>query len=221
MWGLTSPPQPAGRSACGTVAMSEPGTSESPLANVVTSWPRSVSSVASAWTMRSVPPYTAGGTRSSGGATRAIRRGRPPSSGLDRGAGSGCRSSMRLLPSDGFSGLAAHHQDTASASHAVWRRGRRTLHRAGSSPEGLMTARRGSRYPPASAHVPRGSALAPPSPMVAVARAMLRFASPSARRPSRPRAGGPGRSGYSLDLASRVTSSPRRTSSSASGRACR
>ena len=65
---------PAGRRASSTVGTSRHGTSESPLAKTVTSWPRRTSSVVSSWTTRSVPPYAAGGTRSIGGATWAIRR---------------------------------------------------------------------------------------------------------------------------------------------------
>ena len=71
-----SPSMPAGRSAVSTVGMSRHGTSESPLAKTVTSWPRRTSSVVSSWTMRSVPPYADGGTRSTGGATWAMRNGR-------------------------------------------------------------------------------------------------------------------------------------------------
>ena len=36
--------------------MSRPGRSESPVAKVVTSWPRRSSSTTSPWTIRSVPP---------------------------------------------------------------------------------------------------------------------------------------------------------------------
>jgi len=46
---------------------------ESPLANKVTSWPRSISSSVSHETTRSVPPYSFGGTLSASGATCAIR----------------------------------------------------------------------------------------------------------------------------------------------------
>ena len=53
-----------------------PGIRESPLANVVTWWPRRSSSWTSSATIRSVPPYAMGGTASSGGATWAIRSGR-------------------------------------------------------------------------------------------------------------------------------------------------
>ncbi len=56
--------------------MSRPGTSESALANVVTSWPRRSSSRTSSTMTRSVPPYARGGTRSIGGATWAMRSGR-------------------------------------------------------------------------------------------------------------------------------------------------
>ena len=53
-----SPPSvtPAGRRARGTVTTCAPGTSESPLAKVVTWWPRRTSSTTSSWTTRSVPP---------------------------------------------------------------------------------------------------------------------------------------------------------------------
>ena len=44
------------RRARATVGTSRPGTVESPLANVVTSWPRASSSSTSAATIRSVPP---------------------------------------------------------------------------------------------------------------------------------------------------------------------
>ena len=49
-------PKPVVRSASGTVATRVPGTSESPDANVVTSWPRATSSLMSSNTTRSVPP---------------------------------------------------------------------------------------------------------------------------------------------------------------------
>src|ERR1700737_609805 len=45
---------------------------ESPLANKVTSWPRRTKSSVSHDTIRSVPPYSFGGTLSNSGATCAI-----------------------------------------------------------------------------------------------------------------------------------------------------
>ena len=51
-----SPPKPAAGAPRGTVGTSAPGTSESPDANVVTSWPRRSSSLTSSKTTRSVPP---------------------------------------------------------------------------------------------------------------------------------------------------------------------
>jgi hypothetical protein len=72
-YALGSSPKPRGRSARGTVAISRPGMFESPVAKVVTSCPRATSSRTRPSTTRSVPPYPAGGTASSGGATCAMR----------------------------------------------------------------------------------------------------------------------------------------------------
>src|SRR5262249_17263945 len=72
MCGAIGPAQWLRRRASGAPGTSSARVRESPLANSVTSCPRSSSASVRKWTTRSVPPYSFGGTRSYNGEICAI-----------------------------------------------------------------------------------------------------------------------------------------------------